>query len=127
MEISGSASLLRNYRVEEVASPYAWQPGPTTRLGVLLDAPSRCIRSETESGSLRAGQIRTGPWRAAVSVYAKRRDLHEQAGSRNIVHMHSQLFMSRCDSCDHSPFEDRNVYELPAKRVSCFLDYSIST
>ncbi len=26
-------------------------------------------------------------------------DLHERAGSRNLVHMHGELFQSRCDRC----------------------------
>ena len=29
-------------------------------------------------------------------------NLHEQAGSRNIVHMHGELFKSRCDTCSPS-------------------------
>jgi hypothetical protein len=30
-------------------------------------------------------------------------DLHEQAGSRGVIHMHGELFKSRCDTCDCLP------------------------
>jgi NAD-dependent deacetylase len=37
--------------------------------------------------------------------------LHEQAGSKNVVHMHGELFKSRCDTCSRAPFDDSNLYE----------------
>jgi NAD-dependent deacetylase len=41
-------------------------------------------------------------------------NLHEQAGSRNLVHMHGELFKSRCDSCCRPPFADEKTYLTPA-------------
>ena len=48
-------------------------------------------------------------------------NLHEQAGSRRVVHMHGELFKSRCDNCPRPPFDDANTYEPPADipRCSC--------
>ena len=46
-------------------------------------------------------------------------NLHEQAGSINVVHMHGELFKSRCDSCTRAPFLDTNLYEPPAKIPRC--------
>lgn len=46
-------------------------------------------------------------------------DLHEQAGSTRVVHMHGELFKSRCDACGRPPFEDRNLYEPPAEIPRC--------
>ncbi|HLJ90575.1 MAG TPA: Sir2 family NAD-dependent protein deacetylase [Candidatus Angelobacter sp.] len=38
--------------------------------------------------------------------------LHEEAGSRNLVHIHGKLFQSRCaQGCGEPPFEDRSSYE----------------
>jgi NAD-dependent deacetylase len=45
--------------------------------------------------------------------------LHEQAGSRNVVHMLGELFKSRCDSCSRPPFDDTNLYDLPAEVPRC--------
>ncbi len=36
--------------------------------------------------------------------------LHEQAGSRNVVHMHGELFKSRCDTCSRLPFDTNHSY-----------------
>ncbi len=46
-------------------------------------------------------------------------NLHEQAGSKNVVHMHGELFKSRCDSCSRPPFHDPNTYEPPAELPRC--------
>jgi NAD-dependent deacetylase len=46
-------------------------------------------------------------------------NLHEQAGSRNVVHMHGELFKSRCDTCSRPPFDDSNSYEPPAEIPRC--------
>lgn len=45
--------------------------------------------------------------------------LHEQAGSQHIVHMHGELFKSRCDTCNRPPFEDSNTCEPPAEIPRC--------
>lgn len=39
--------------------------------------------------------------------------LHEEAGSKNIVKLHGDLFVTRCtnEDCDLEPFEDLNTYE----------------
>jgi NAD-dependent deacetylase len=46
-------------------------------------------------------------------------NLHEQAGSKRVVHMHGELFKSRCDTCSRPPFEDFNFCEPPAEIPRC--------
>ena len=46
-------------------------------------------------------------------------DLHEQAGSKLVFHMHGELFKSRCDSCSRQPFPDTNTYEPPIELLRC--------
>jgi NAD-dependent deacetylase len=46
-------------------------------------------------------------------------DLHEQAGSTHAVHMHGELFKSRCDTCSRPPFRDTGTYEPPAELPRC--------
>jgi hypothetical protein len=46
-------------------------------------------------------------------------DLHEQAGSIRVVHMHGELFKSRCDTCSRPPFEDKSTYDPPAELPRC--------
>ena len=46
-------------------------------------------------------------------------NLHELAGSKNVVHMHGELLKSRCDTCSRPPFEDANLYEPPTELPRC--------
>ena len=46
-------------------------------------------------------------------------DLHEQAGSMRVVHMHGELFKSRCDRCTRPPFHDTTTYDPPAELPRC--------
>ena len=42
-------------------------------------------------------------------------DLHEQAGSIRVVHMHGELFKSRCERCTRPPFRDTTTYDPPLR------------
>lgn len=47
-------------------------------------------------------------------------DLHERAGSRRLVHMHGELFLSRCEAeCGRPPVEDRAAYRSLAEVGHC--------
>ena len=46
-------------------------------------------------------------------------NLHEQAGSKKVVHMHGELFKSRCDTCSRPPFDDTSLCEPPAEVPRC--------
>jgi NAD-dependent SIR2 family protein deacetylase len=46
-------------------------------------------------------------------------NLHEQAGSKNVVHMHGELFKSRCDTYGRAQFDDTNLYEPPTEISRC--------
>lgn len=46
-------------------------------------------------------------------------DLHERAGSRRLIHMHGELYRSRCEAaCGRPPVEDRAVYR-SLEEVAC--------
>jgi NAD-dependent protein deacetylase/lipoamidase len=46
-------------------------------------------------------------------------NLHEQAGSRRVVHMHGELFKSRCERCEREPFWDQGTYDPPVELPRC--------
>ena len=46
-------------------------------------------------------------------------DLHEQAGSIRVVHMHGELFKSRCEICTRPPFRDTTTYDPPIEIPRC--------
>jgi NAD-dependent deacetylase len=111
--------LWRNYRFEEVASPAAWQRDP---------------QLVWEFYSMRrrvAAAAKPNPAHIALAALEKRLgdrlylctqnvdSLHEQAGSIRVVHMHGELFKSRCDTCEETPFNDTRTYEPPAALPCC--------
>ena len=115
----GAGGLWRNYRIEEVASPYAWERDP----GLVWEFYSMRRRV--------AGDAKPNP---AHFVLAKLEEaigdrlflctqnvdgLHERAGSRRVIHMHGELFKSRCDRCSRSPFADEKTYEPAAEIPLC--------
>jgi len=111
--------LWRNYRIEEVASPRAWHRDP---------------RLVWEFYSMRrqvASAARPNPAHLALAKLEKKLqqrlflctqnvdNLHELAGSRQVVHMHGELFKSRCDACSRAPFHDTSTYDPPAGIPRC--------
>jgi len=115
----GAGGFWREYRIEEVASPQAWR---------------RDRRLVWEFYSMRrraASAARPNPAHFALARLSRDLpeclflctqnvdDLHEQAGARQVVHMHGELFKSRCDTCSRPPFEDTTLYEPPAELPRC--------
>jgi len=115
----GAGSLWRDYRFEEVASPHAWQRDP--RLVWEFYSMRRRVASNAKpnpghvalAGLERALQERLFLCTQNVD------NLHEQAGSSRVVHMHGELFKSRCDTCPRPPFDDALTYEPPAEIPRC--------
>src|SRR6516225_2873595 len=111
--------LWRNYRLEEVASPHAWRRDPR----LVWDFYSMRRRA--------ASAARPNPAHFALSSFETSipnrlflctqnvDDLHEQAGSTQVVHMHGELFKSRCDRCSRPPFEDMNIHKPPSGLSRC--------
>jgi len=115
----GVGGLWRNYRIEEVASPDAWR---------------RDSRLVWEFYSMRrrvAAAAKPNPAHIALARLEQKLrerfflctqnvdDLHERAGSRHVVHMHGELFKSRCDACSRLPFPDANTFDPPDELPQC--------
>jgi NAD-dependent deacetylase len=115
----GVNGLWRNYRIEEVASPHAWRRDP--RLVWEFYSMRRRI----------AAAAKPNPAHFALAKLEQKLgdrlflctqnvdDLHEQAGSMRVVHMHGELFKSRCDECGRPPFRDTSAYDPPAGLPRC--------
>jgi NAD-dependent protein deacetylase/lipoamidase len=115
----GVGGLWRNYRIEEVASPRAWRCDP--RLVWEFYSMRRQVASAAKPNPAHFALAKLEQaLRERLFLCTQNVDnLHELAGSRNVVHMHGELFKSRCDTCSRPPFEDRNLYEPPAEVPRC--------
>jgi NAD-dependent protein deacetylase/lipoamidase len=115
----GVGGLWQGHRIEEVATPQAWRTDP--RLVWQFYSMRRRVAAAAKPNSAHYALSTYGQALGERLFLCTQNvdDLHEQAGSSNVVHMHGQLFLSRCDACDRPPFEDRNLYELPAEIPRC--------
>ena len=114
-----AGGLWRNYRFEDVASPYAWQRDP--QLVWEFYSMRRRVVSAAKPNPAHFAVTRLGrDLRDHLFLCTQNVDnLHEQAGSANVIHMHGELFKSRCDSCRLAPFADVNTYEPPTEIPRC--------
>jgi len=115
----GPGGLWRTYRVEEVGTPESFRRDP----GLVWEFYSMRRRA--------ASAAKPNPGhRALAQLEAELQDrlflctqnvdnLHEQAGSARVVHMHGELFKSRCETCRLPPFDDVNTYDPPAGIPRC--------
>jgi NAD-dependent deacetylase len=115
----GVDGLWRNHRIEEVASPYAWQRDP--RLVWEFYSMRRRVAAEAKPNPahLALAKLEQSIGGRLFLCTQNVDNLHEQAGAQSVIHMHGELFKSRCDSCKLAPFPDSKTYEPPAELPYC--------
>jgi NAD-dependent deacetylase len=115
----GAGGLWRNYRIEEVASPYAWQRDP--RLVWEFYSMRRRVAAEASPNPAHfaLAKLQQALGDRLFLCTQNVDNLHEQAGSQGVVHMHGELFKSRCDCCNRPPFADSRAFDAPAELPRC--------
>ena len=104
--------LWRNYRVEEVASPDAWQRDPQLVWDFYSMRRTVAATAQPNPGHRALAALERTLGSRLFLCTQNVDNLHEQAGSRSL-HMHGELFKSRCERCQ-LPFDDTNIYhEVP--------------
>jgi NAD-dependent deacetylase len=115
----GVNGLWRNHRIEEVASPYAWARDPRLVWEFYSMRRRMAAAARPNPAHFALAKLEENLGERLFLCTQNVDNLHEQAGSRGVVHMHGELFKSRCDSCTRPPFEDTEVYELPFELPRC--------
>jgi NAD-dependent deacetylase len=107
-----SDGLWSGHRVEDVATPEAWATDPELvwRFYSQRRRDARAAEPNPAHKALAALEEKIGDGFLLVTQNVD--DLHERAGSRRMIHMHGQLFESRCeDDCGEPVFADGALYE----------------
>ncbi|HEX9110111.1 MAG TPA: NAD-dependent deacylase [Terriglobales bacterium] len=115
----GTGGLWRNYRIEEVASPHAWARDPALVWDFYSMRRRVAALAKPNPAHLALADLESKLANRLLLCTQNVDDLHEQAGSRHVVHMHGELFKSRCDTCQRPPFSDDSRYETPAEIPRC--------
>lgn len=115
----GVHGLWKNHRIEEVASPRAWNRD--SRLVWEFYSMRRQLASAAKPNSAHFALAKLEQKLQARLFLCTQNvdDLHEQAGSRRVIHMHGELFKSRCDACSRIPFHDTSTHDPPAEIPRC--------
>jgi NAD-dependent deacetylase len=115
-----SDGLWSGYRVEEVATPEAWDANPELVWQFYSMRRRDAQRCEPNPAHHALAAIESQIGERLFLCTQNVDDLHERAGSRNMVHMHGELFSSRCESnCGAPAFADINLYQSAIQIPTC--------
>ena len=106
----GSGGLWNGHRVEEVATPEAWDANPELVWRFYSQRRRDARAAEPNAAHTALARIEEKLGDRFYLCTQNVDDLHERAGSRRIHHMHGTLFQSRCVRCN-KPFPDQSFYE----------------
>jgi NAD-dependent deacetylase len=109
-----AGGLWGQYRFEDVASPQGWaaRPDVVWRFYAQRRAQAATCEPNAAHRALAGVEARLGERFFLCTQNVD--DLHERAGSTRLLHMHGELFRSRCEDherCKRPPFEDRTAHE----------------
>ncbi len=101
--------LWEEYDVEEVATPEAWHRNPELVMRFYNDRRKQLLESKPNAGHL--GLVDLEKDFEVHIITQNVDDLHERAGSKNVLHLHGELKKAR-SSVDESLIYDINGWEL---------------
>ncbi|WP_254061649.1 Sir2 family NAD-dependent protein deacetylase [Granulicella sp. L60] len=114
----GAEGLWNGYRLEDVATPEAWDADPELvwRFYSMRRRETMAVQPNAAHRTLAAFEKRLGDRFYLCTQNVD--DLHERAGSQRLHHMHGTLFQSRCVLCGRT-FADSGLYERPDSMPKC--------
>lgn len=88
-------------RIEDVATPEAFARDPARVQGFYNARRAQLVNSNVKSNSAHIALVKLeAEWGGDVTIVTQNIDnLHEDAGSQNLIHMHGELLKARCLEC----------------------------
>ena len=101
-----SDGLWENYRIEEVATPEAWQRNPELVQQFYNSRRKQIISAQPNLAHLKIAELENV---YQVSVITQNiDDLHERAGSTNVIHLHGNIRLAKSSG----PQPDKKYYPI---------------
>lgn len=109
----GADGLWEGHRVEDVATPEGFDRDPDT-VQRFYDQRRRALAHVAPNAAhLALARLEASPHHEVLVVTQNVDDLHERAGSRQIVHMHGELRRALCRCCGARPEWDADLLDAP--------------
>ena len=106
-----SDGLWEGYRIEDVCTPEAWEHNPAGVWAFYSARRAAGQNAKPNPGHIALAELESRLPERFFLCTQNVDDLHERAGSINLLHMHGELAKSRCENdCGAAPVEDRAVY-----------------
>src|ERR1017187_10601170 len=117
----GADGLWRGHRVEEVATPEAFQANPELVWQFYSERRKRAVTVTQNPAHRTLAELERVLEERFFLCTQNVDSLHEQAGSQRIVNMHGRLMQARCppQTCRRAPFDDASLYLSRAEIPTC--------
>jgi NAD-dependent deacetylase len=113
-----SNGLWNNHRVEDVATPEAWDADPALVWRFYSQRRRDASAAQPNAAHRALADLEASMPNRFFLCTQNVDDLHERGGSQHVHHMHGTLFASRCVRCDQ-PFSDHHFYDDPNALPTC--------
>jgi NAD-dependent deacetylase len=106
-----SDGLWAGHAIEDVCTPEAWERNPELVWQFYSARREAAEKARPNAGHIALAELEERLNGQVFLCTQNVDDLHEKAGSRNLLHMHGELFTSRCSrECGRLPREDHALY-----------------
>lgn len=106
-----SDGLWEGHRIEDVCTPEAWDRNPGLVWNFYSARRAAAEKALPNPAHLALAGLEKRLGNRLFLCTQNVDDLHEKSGSTQLVHMHGELFVSRCsDDCGRPPLVDHRLY-----------------
>jgi NAD-dependent deacetylase len=102
-----SDGLWEKHRIEDVATPEAWDKNQTMVQDFYNQRRKNCMDAQPNSAHIRLKELES---HFEIKIITQNIDnLHERAGSTDVTHLHGDITKAKCSIC-----KDEQYYEIPS-------------
>ena len=113
-----SDGLWENHAIEDVATPYAWERNPELVWNFYQGRRRQLQDVEPNPAHQALVTLEEYLGDNLLLVTQNVDDLHSRAGSKNLIHMHGELRILRCEEC-HEIFDMMEPSHLTSQYITC--------
>jgi NAD-dependent deacetylase len=105
-----SNGLWEEHRVEDVATPEGFEADPRLVWRFYSERRRQALACRPNQAHLALGRLEQRLGERLTLGTQNVDHLHELGGSGAPVHMHGELFVTRCSTCERAPFRDESLW-----------------